>query len=96
MDSEGKVVQDAHGNSRSFEDIVKEQASGLFEFKANNGGSGAGNGNGNGGQGGGSGNGSHTIPKTFEELEKVMSDTSISIEDRSNIMAEYEKAQKGI
>lgn len=94
MDSEGKVVQDAHGNSRSFEDIVKEQASGLFEFKANNGGSGAGNGN--GGQGGGSGNGSHTIPKTFEELEKVMGDNSISIEDRSNIMAEYEKAQKGV
>lgn len=94
MDSEGKVVQDAHGNSRSFEDIVKEQASGLFEFKANNGGSGSGNGN--GGQGGGSGNGSHTIPKTFEELEKVMGDNSISIEDRSNIMAEYEKAQKGV
>ena len=94
MDKDGKVLEDGHGNSRSFEDIVKETASGLFEFKANNGGSGAGNGN--GGQGGGSGNGSHAIPKTFEELEKVMSDTSISIEDRSNIMAEYEKAQKGI
>lgn len=94
MDAEGKVVQDAHGNSRSFEDIIKEQASGLFEFKANNGGSGAGNGNGEGGQGGGSG--SHAIPKTFEDLEKVMGDASISIEDRSNIMAEYEKAQKGI
>ena len=94
MDAEGKVVQDAHGNSRSFEDIIKEQASGLFEFKANNGGSGAGNGNGEGGQGGGSG--SHAIPKTFEDLEKVMGDASISIEDRSNIMVEYEKAQKGI
>ena len=94
MDAEGKVVQDAHGNSRSFEDIIKEQASGLFEFKANNGGSGAGNGNGEGGQGGGSG--SHAIPKTFEDLEKVMGDASISIEDRSNIMADYEKAQKGI
>lgn len=93
MDAEGKVVQDAHGNSRSFEDIVKEKASGLFEFKANNGGSGAGNGN--GGQGGGSGSG-HAIPKTFEELEKLMGDNSISIEDRSNIMAEYEKAQKGV
>ena len=94
MDSEGKVVQDGHGNSRSFEDIIKEQASGLFEFKANNGGSGSGNGN--GGQGGEGGSGSHTTPKTFDELEKVMGDASISIEDRSNIMAEYEKAQKGI
>ena len=94
MDSEGKVVQDAHGNSRSFEDIVKEQASGLFEFKANNGGSGSGNGG--QGQGGSGSSYAGNVPKTFEELEKVMSDTSISIEDRSNIMAEYEKAQKGI
>ena len=95
MDKDGKVIEDGHGNSRSFEDIVKETASGLFEFKANNGGSGSGN----GGQGqGGSGSSSYAgnVPKTFEELEKVMSDTSISIEDRSNIMAEYEKAQKGI
>ena len=94
MDSEGKVVQDGHGNSRSFEDIVKEQASGLFEFKANNGGSGSGNGG--QGQGGSGSSYAGSVPKTFEELEKVMSDTSISIEDRSNIMAEYEKAQKGI
>ena len=94
MDSEGKVVQDGHGNSRSFEDIVKEQASGLFEFKANNGGSGSGNGG--QGQGGSGSSYAGNVPKTFEELEKVMSDTSISIEDRSNIMAEYEKAQKGI
>lgn len=94
MDKDGKVLEDGHGNSRSFEDIVKETASGLFEFKANNGGSGSGN----GGQGpGGSGSSyAGNVPKTFEELEKVMSDTSISIEDRSNIMAEYEKAQKGI
>ena len=95
MDSEGKVVQDGHGNSRSFEDIVKETASGLFEFKANNGGSGSGNG-GQQGQGGSGSSYAGNVPKTFEELEKVMSDTSISIEDRSNIMAEYEKAQKGI
>lgn len=93
MDKDGKVLEDGHGNSRSFEDIVKETASGLFEFKANNGGSGSGN----GGQGqGGSSSYAGSVPKTFEELEKVMSNTSISIEERSNIMAEYEKAQKGI
>lgn len=92
MDKDGKVIEDGHGNSRSFEDIVKETASGLFEFKANNGGSGSGN----GGQGGSGSSYAGNVPKTFEELEKVMSDTSISIEDRSNIMAEYEKAQKGI
>lgn len=94
MDKDGKVIEDGHGNSRSFEDIVKETASGLFEFKANNGGSGSGNGG--QGQGGSGSSYAGSVPKTFEELEKVMSDTSISIEDRSNIMAEYEKAQKGI
>ena len=94
MDKDGKVLEDGHGNSRSFEDIVKETASGLFEFKANNGGSGSGNGG--QGQGGSGSSYAGKVPKTFEELEKVMSDTSISIEDRSNIMAEYEKAQKGI
>ena len=94
MDKDGKVIEDGHGNSRSFEDIVKETASGLFEFKANNGGSGSGNGG--QGQGGSGSSYAGNVPKTFEELEKVMSDTSISIEDRSNIMAEYEKAQKGI
>ena len=94
MDKDGKVIEDGHGNSRSFEDIVKETASGLFEFKANNGGSGSGNGG--QGQGGSGSSFAGNVPKTFEELEKVMSDTSISIEDRSNIMAEYEKAQKGI
>ena len=95
MDKDGKVIEDGHGNSRSFEDIVKETASGLFEFKANNGGSGSGNG-GQQGQGGSGSSYAGNVPKTFEELEKVMSDTSISIEDRSNIMADYEKAQKGI
>ena len=94
MDKDGKVIEDGHGNSRSFEDIVKETASGLFEFRANNGGSGSGNGG--QGQGGSGSSYAGNVPKTFEELEKVMSDTSISIEDRSNIMAEYEKAQKGI
>ena len=94
MDKDGKVIEDGHGNSRSFEDIVKETASGLFEFKANNGGSGSGNGG--QGQGGSGSSYAGSVPKTFEELEKVMSDASISIEDRSNIMAEYEKAQKGI
>ena len=94
MDKDGKVIEDGHGNSRSFEDIVKETASGLFEFRANNGGSGSGNGG--QGQGGSGSSYAGNVPKTFEELEKVMGDNSISIEDRSNIMAEYEKAQKGI
>src|SRR5690606_2391080 len=42
---DGKVQQDAHGNSVRFEDLVKNIASQNFEFKANNGGGNAGNGN---------------------------------------------------
>ena len=56
----------------------------------NNGGSGAGNGNGDGGQG----SGGLVIPKTFEELEKVMADDKLTGDEKSNIIAEYEKAQK--
>ena len=90
MDKDGKVVEDNHGNSRSFEDIVKETASSQFEFKANNGGSGAGNGN-------GSGSGfSGTKPKTFEDLEKITNDPNIKNEDKLIMIDEFEKAQKGL
>lgn len=95
MDAEGKVVQDNHGNSKSFEEIVKESASGLFEFKSNNGGSGSGNGSGEGGNGGGSGY-TGGIPKNVDELEKILQDESIPAKDRYNLSVEFEKAQKGI
>ena len=92
MDKDGKVVEDNHGNSRSFEDIVKETASSQFEFKANNGGSGAGNGNGSGSGSGFSG----TKPKTFEDLEKITNDPNIKNEDKLIMIDEFEKAQKGL
>lgn len=88
MDKDGKVVEDGHGNSRSFEDIVKEKASSQFEFKVNNGGGGAGNEN----QGGFSG----TKPKSFEDLEKITNDPNIKNEDKLIIIDEFEKAQKGL
>lgn len=93
MDAEGKVVEDGHGNSKSFEDIVKENASGLFEFRKNNGGSGSGNREPEGGNGG---KYSGAIPKSVDELEKVLQDKTISASDRADIAVEFEKAQKGI
>lgn len=92
MDKDGKVVEDNHGNSRSFEDIVKETASSQFEFKANNGGSGTGNENGSGSGSGFSG----TKPKTFEDLEKITNDPNIKNEDKLIMIDEFEKAQKGL
>lgn len=92
-DAEGKVKEDGHGNSVSFEDFVKGEASKFFEFKQNNGGSGSGNKGGQGGQGGGS---NLIVPKTYEDLEKVMLDPNVSKTDKVNIVAEYEKAQKGV
>ena len=92
MDKDGKVVEDNHGNSRSFEDIVKETASSQFEFKANNGGSGTGNENGSGSGSGFSG----TKPNTFEDLEKITNDPNIKNEDKLIIIDEFEKAQKGL
>lgn len=94
MNAEGKVIEDQHGNSRTFEDIVKTNASNLFEFKKSNGGSGSGNENGEGGSGGTGYKGA--IPKTVDELEKVMLDKSIPAKDRADIAVEFEKAQKGI
>lgn len=93
MDKDGKVVQDNHGNSKSFEEIIKDSASGLFEFKKNGGGGGSGNNNNDDDKGKGY---SGVLPKTVDELEKVMLDSSIPIKDRVNIQAEFEKAQKGI
>ena len=92
MDKDGKVVEDNHGNSRSFEDIVKETASSQFEFKANNGGSGTANKNGSGSDSGFSG----TKPKTFEDLEKITNDPNIKNEDKLIMIDEFEKAQKGL
>lgn len=92
MNAEGKVIEDEHGNSKSFEDIVKTNASSLFEFKKNNGGGGGGNNNDKDDKKVYTG----AIPKNEEELEKVMLDKTIPSNERVNIIAEYEKAQKGI
>lgn len=40
---DGKVIDDAHGHSKSFEDIVRSVSENYFDFAENNGGSNAGN-----------------------------------------------------
>lgn len=89
MDKDKKILQDAHGNTRTFDEIVKERASGFWELAQNNGGSGSGNG---GSQGSGSGNGSSGTPKpkTLEELANIMNDDTIDGAERLKIAEEFE------
>lgn len=90
---DGKVVEDSHGNSLGFDELVKSKASQFFEFQKNNGGGNAGNSN----EGGNSGNGGAGYPagiqkpKSLEELAKITSDASIKLEDRQKVMEVYEQ-----
>jgi hypothetical protein len=92
---DGKVVDDGHGSTKDFEALVKERAPEYFEFRANNGG--ANGGNGKAGEGaGGSGTGGKQYPagvqkpKTFEELTKIVNDTTIKAEDRQTVLETWE------
>ena len=89
MDKDKKVIQDQHGNTRNFDDIVKERASSFWEFQANNGGSGSGNNP----QGGNGGQGARKAPKTLEELTNIMNDKSIDGAEKLLIAEEFEKNQ---
>lgn len=93
---DGKVVNDPHGNSLEFEDLIKSKAPEFFEFKANNGGGNAGNGKpgDSGNQGGAGGNKGYPAgvvkPKTMDDLTKLVNDPKLSLDDRNTIMATYE------
>lgn len=90
---EGKVIEDNHGNSLGFDELVKSTASKFFEFQKNNGGGNAGNNNDGAGASGGSTGypAGVTKPKTFEELAKILNDESIKTEDRQIVYEVYEK-----
>ena len=99
---DGKVVDDGHGHSLDFEKLVKDNAAGYFEFKANNGGGNAGNGKPNeqgGGSGGGTGGAAYpagiTKPKTWDEVVKIVNDTNIKAEDRNTVLQVWEQESKG-
>lgn len=89
MDKDKKVLKDAHGNTRTFDEIVKERASGFFELSQNNGGSGSGNG-GNGQGGSGSGGAGRPAPKNMDELTKIMTDETIDGAEKLAIAEAFE------
>lgn len=90
LDKDGKVLQDEHGNTKTFDEIVKAKASNFFELAQNNGGSGSGNG-GQDGQSSSGGNSSVKMPKTLEELTNIMNDDSIDGTEKLKIAEAYEK-----
>lgn len=85
---DGKVLEDAHGHTKSFEDVVKGLASNYFEFEANNGGANAGNEN-KGAQGGA---GAARTFKTQKEALDYANDTSVPLADRMAALEAYNKS----
>lgn len=87
---DGKVQQDGHGHTKSFEDIVKGIAGNFFEFQENSGGQNAGNQNIGGGAGGGGAAG-----KTFKSAKEAMeyaSDTSLPLADRQAALKAFNES----
>lgn len=95
---DGKVVEDGHGNSVDFGDLVKQKASKFFEFQKNNGGGNAGNSN-QQQSGGGAGSGDYptgvTKPKNMDELSVIMRNNEIPLADRQKVMEVYEQENSG-
>lgn len=84
---DGKAIEDAHGHSKGFDEIVKGIAENYFEFQGNNGGSNAGNQNrADGGAG---------TPrfKSQKEVDAYMLDDKIPLDDRLKAVDEWNAAQ---
>lgn len=94
---EGKVLQDQHGHTLEFDDLIKTRAPQYFEFKANNGGANGGNGKPGEEAGAGADNKGYPAgiqkPKTFEELSKIVNDQTIKNEDRQIVLQTWETEQ---
>lgn len=99
---DGKVVDDGHGHSLDFDKLIEDHAGGFYEFKANNGGGNGGNGNqekDKGGPGAGGGTGpvypaNINKPKTWEEVNVIVNNTSIPANDRAIVLQVWEQESK--
>ena len=85
---DGKVIEDGHGHSKSFEDIIKATAENYFDFEENNGGGNAGNQNDNGGSGG-SGGGSVPRFKNQAEADAYAVNDAIPLDQRIKALEEW-------
>lgn len=99
---DGKVVDDGHGHSLDFDKLIEDHAGGFYEFKQNNGGSNGGNGKPGEGAGGAGSGGPGGVaypagiqkPKTWDELMKVVNDTTVPATDRQTVMNVWEQENK--
>lgn len=97
---DGKVVDDGHGHSLDFDKLIEDHAAGFYEFKQNNGGSNGGNGkpgaegSGTGGSGGAAYPAGIQKPKTWEELNVIVNNTSIPANDRATVLQVWEQDNK--
>lgn len=87
---EGKRLENEHGHGINFEQMVKSEASKYFDFKKADDRDTPPPG-GDGGSGGGSGGSLN--PKTEAEYAKILSDRSISIEDRQKVKEAWQNKQ---
>lgn len=85
---DGKAIEDAHGHSKGFDEIVKGIAENYFEFQGNNGGSNAGNANKDG-------DGGNVAPKfkSQKEVDAYMLDDKIPLDDRLKAVDEWNASQ---
>ena len=91
---DGKVVQDGHGNSRTFDEIVKDKAGKFFEFKKNNG---SGNDGGGGNPPAGNPDGypdGIQKPKNLEELTAILNDPAIDSKAKVVVAETFDKENK--
>lgn len=82
---DGKVLEDQHGNSVNFNDLVQEKTMSLFELRKNNGGGNAGNDRAEGDPV------NVQMPKNEDELFEIMNDESIDLDKRIEIADAYNK-----
>lgn len=87
VSKDGKIIEDGHGHSRNFDEIVKDLAGNYFEFAENNGGQNAGNKN-----TGGAGSGTVQRFKTEAELFEYSNNNAIPLEDRLKAVEEFNKS----
>ena len=92
-DKEGKPAEDAHGAMRSFTDIVKDHATQSFTFAKSQSRTAPANGGGtNQNQGGGGSGKTLPKPKTLDELTGFVNSKDYTQDEKSTIIADYEKA----
>lgn len=99
---DGKLREDAHGNTLSYDEHVKEIAAKRWEFAANNGGANGGNGGqgGNGGNGGAAGAGTYPAsvtkrPTNATELAQVLNNSGLDTTAKRQVMDVYKKEHGG-